>query len=807
MTGRDRLPEYCEAALPVPLDRTFTYSVPGGLAGRVTPGCRVRVPLATRTVTGVVLRTHSEAPEHSVRPIGKLLDSEPALSADLIDLGWWISRYYCTPVGDVFRAMLPLAGETRQSRVVALTDAGSRVLDEALVMEPTERAVLTSLRRKPLNLRYLAGKHEHGGDAIKRLHKRGLIEIKDVAAERDPTMARGAALRVELASIGSAPKESQAGERWLLEYLRQHPGSHDLRALAVQRSDVVAVARRLAKAGAVRIEVVGDRPGNSVSTDRRELSEDQHRALESIQEGLAAKRFQTFLLHGVTGSGKTEVYLRATEEALALGRSVLLLMPEIALTPASAEQFFGWFGDRVAVLHSGLASRQRSDQWRRVRDGKARVVLGTRSAVFAPLSDLGLVIVDEEHDSSYKQAEAPRYNGRDVAIVRGRSSGAVVLVGSATPGLETCFNARNGKYAQLTMPRRIMERPLPAVRIVDMRREFTETGRNLLFSRELSTAVRGCLARGEQAMILLNRRGYSTFVLCRSCGHRIECGNCSVTLTYHRRDKCLLCHFCEHSEPVPERCPECGRKYLHFHGSGSERVEAELRENFPEARIARLDRDTVQTRNSYETILGAFRDGERNLLVGTQMIAKGHDIPNVTLVCVVDADVGLGLPDFRAAERTFQLLTQVAGRAGRGEKPGQVLVQTMNPQHYAIELAGKQDYEAFYERETRFRKAMWYPPYTSIATILVRSPDLSEAVAMGGALGKHLMPAPEGLRVVGPASAPKAKLRTEYRFQFLVRSVNRKSLAELLAKARRFAELQKWPATALIIDVDPVDFL
>lgn len=771
------------------------------------PGCRVRVPLAARTVTGVVLRTHEQAPKRTVRPISKLLDSEPALSAELIDLGRWISRYYCTPVGEVFRAMLPLAGETRQTRDVALTDAGSRVLDEALVIETTERAILTALRRKALTFPYLAGKYEHGGDAIKRLHKRGLVEFRERVEERDPTMARGAALRVELTSIDSVPEQSRAGDRWLLGYLRQHPGSHDLRALAVQRSDAVAVARRLAGAGAVRIEVVEERPADAMSRDRHELSEDQRSALGSIREALAAGRFQTFLLHGVTGSGKTEVYLRATEEALALGRSVLVLMPEIALTPASAEQFFGWFGDRVAVLHSGLGSRQRSDQWRRVRDGKARVVLGTRSAVFAPLSKLGLVIVDEEHDSSYKQAESPRYNGRDVAIVRGRSSGAVVLIGSATPGLETCFNARNGKYAQLTMPRRIMERPLPAVRIVDMRLEFSETGRNLLFSRELSTAVRECLARGEQAMILLNRRGFSTFVLCRSCGHRIECPNCSVTLTYHRRDKHLLCHFCDHSESLPARCPACGRKYLHFHGSGSEKVEAELGKNFPKARIARLDRDTVQTRNSYETILGAFRDGERNLLVGTQMIAKGHDIPNVTLVCVVDADVGLGVPDFRAAERTFQLLTQVAGRAGRGEKSGQVLIQTMNPQHYAIELAGKQDYDAFYERETKFRKAMWYPPYSSVATILVRSPELSEAATMSGALGRDLMPPPEGLRVVGPASAPKAKLRTEYRFQFLVRSVNRKSLAELLAKARRFAERRKWPATALIIDVDPVDFL
>ena len=308
----------------------------------------------------------------------------------------------------------------------------------------------------------------------------------------------------------------------------------------------------------------------------------------------------------------------------------------------------------------------------------------------------------------------------------------------ATPGLETRFNADSGKYGLLEMPKRIMERPLPSVRTIDMRREFAETGRNLLFSRELSNAVRACLDRGEQAMILLNRRGYATYVLCRSCGQRVECRNCSVTLTYHKGDRRLLCHYCDHSEPVPSRCLACGREYLHFHGSGSEKVQDELQRNFPEARIARLDRDTVQARDSYETILGSFRDGACNLLVGTQMIAKGHDIPNVTLVCVVDADVGLGRPDFRAAERTFQLLTQVAGRAGRGEKPGEVLIQTMNPDHYSIALAVSQDYDGFYRRETRFRKALWYPPFTSVATVLVRSSNLSDAVSMSGDLGKHL---------------------------------------------------------------------
>ena len=577
-------------------------------------------------------------------------------------------------------------------------------------------------------------------------------------------------------------------EQWLLEYLRQDPGSHDLRALAVRRGDVVQAARRLARLGALRIEVKRSERETAEPVDRPQLSPSQRRALDAIVAVLRQARYQTFLLHGVTGSGKTEVYLRATEEALELGRGTLLLVPEIALTPALAAQFFGRFGDAVAVLHSALNDTQRSEQWRRIRLGRARVVLGTRSAVFAPVEDLGLVMVDEEHDASYKQAEAPRYNARDVAIVRGRSaprgsrrrfgySGPSKPVSMPRPANTCCSRCERASWSG----------PLPTVRTVDMRREFAETGETPLFSRELVTSVRNCLSRGEQGMILLNRRGYSTHVLCRSCGERVECPNCSVTLTYHRGDKRLLCHYCDHAQPVPTRCPGCSGDYLHFHGSGSEKVEEELAREFPEATIARLDRDTVRARDSYETILNSFRDGECNLLVGTQMIAKGHDIPNVTLVCVVDADVGLGRPDFRAAERTFQLLTQVAGRAGRGEKPGEVLVQTMNPEHYAISMAGSQDYEAFYSRETTFRKAFWYPPFTAMASILVRSRNLSVAVSMGASLGKCLRPVPGDLRLIGPASAPMAKLRAEHRFQFLIKSPNRKAVAEVLGRARRHA--------------------
>ena len=734
------------------------------------------------------------------------MDQEPPLGPELLDLGRWIARYYCTPIGEVLKSMLPLRGETRRKTVVSLTAEGRAEHESSVIVAGVEAEVLASLAKQALTLPYLSQKHGGAREAVRRLKRRGLVEVNRVIEKRDPTMARDAVLSVEPGEPGLAPPKPSAGERWLLDFLHRNPGRHDLRALSVERRDVVRVARKLAKAGAVMVEVTHTKREPDAPPSRVTLNPSQQEALDAVVAAIRGTRFETFLLHGVTGSGKTEVYARAIEETLSLGRSSLLLVPEISLTPALASHFFARFGDRLAVLHSGLTDSQRSDQWHRIRDGRALVALGTRSAVFAPVRNLGLVVVDEEHDSSYKQSTAPRYNGRDVAIVRAHAAGVPVVVGSATPGIETRYNAHSGKYTLLSMPTRIMERPLPAVRTVDMRREFTETGQALLFSRALTKAVRDCLERGEQAMILLNRRGFSTYVLCRSCGHRVECPNCSVTLTYHKRDARLLCHYCDRSEPVPTRCAECGKQYLHFHGSGSERVQEELGRHFPDARIARLDRDTVRGRDYYETVLGGFRRGDSNLLVGTQMIAKGHDIPNVTLVCVVDADVGLGRPDFRAAERTFQLLTQVAGRAGRGDKPGQVLVQTMNPDHYAVDLASRQDYDAFYRRETGFRRALWYPPFTAMALILVRSAKLSEAAAMSADLAEHLQPAPDGLRLMGPATAPMVKLQAEYRFQFLIKSVRRSAVAQVLGRARRFAAQQQWPATALVIDVDPVDF-
>jgi primosomal protein N' (replication factor Y) len=461
----------------------------------------------------------------------------------------------------------------------------------------------------------------------------------------------------------------------------------------------------------------------------------------------------------------------------------------------------------VAILHSAFHDAERAEQWRRIRSGAATVVVGTRSGVFAPVQKLGLVVIDEEHDASYKQQETPRYNGRDVAIVRAREAGAVVVLGSATPSLESRYNAERGKYTLIRLPERIERRPMPDVEVIDMRQEFLETRKNATFSRRLIEMIEERLQHGEQTMLLLNRRGFSSFIACRACGERMECINCAVTLTYHRRDRRMLCHYCNYAQKVPTVCPKCGSEYLNFIGTGSEKVEEELHRDFPKARIARMDRDTVSGKRHFESILHGFREGNFDILVGTQMIAKGHDIPNVTLVGIISADVGLGLPDFRAAERTFQLLTQAAGRAGRGTLPGIVLIQTINPEHYAVRLASEQNYEGFYQKEIQFRKLMRYPPFAALANVLVRSQNQETALAMSIELGRQLDPAPEGIKVLGPAEAPVPKLKSEFRYQLLLKAADRKVLNETLRGLQHFAREQKWPATALVIDVDPLTLL
>jgi primosomal protein N' (replication factor Y) len=800
---------FVDVSLPVPLARSFTYSLPETLRHRAVPGCRIIVPFGSRKLTGMILKAHNQPPEMETREALRLLDEEPVLDAKLLALGRWVAEYYCAPLGEVLRGMAPLAGEVRQSKFWALTDQGHDVVRQLLIGETgNDPAVelLRALEQRPLSETTLERKCAGARKLLKTLERKGLLVQEQSIAGRDPLRAPAIRMRAEFNGRHEQLKLTRV-QRELIAYLELHPGSHNLVDLSVAVKGASVAARALARRNLIELKPEPLAIDAAWAQPRHALNPAQQAAVDAICAVLAERRFQTFLLHGVTGSGKTEVYLNAIEAALAAGRGVLMLVPEIGLTPAMAGQFHARFGDRVAILHSAFNDSERAAQWRRLRTGEAMVAVGTRSAVFAPVKNLGLIVVDEEHDGSYKQEETPRYNGRDVAILRGREERACVVLGSATPSLESRYNVERGKSRLLELPERVGERPMPRVELIDMREEFLDTRVNALFSRRLVEAVQAKIEAGEQVMLLMNRRGFSSAVACRSCGERIQCVNCAVPMTWHKRDNRLLCHYCNYAARVPARCPKCDSEHIHFLGSGSERVEEELHRHFSAARIARLDRDTVTGKHKYEEILSGFREGNFDILVGTQMIAKGHDIPNVTLVGVVNADIGLGVPDFRAAERTFQLLTQVAGRAGRHLLPGTVLVQTYNPDHYSIRCAAEQDFAKFYKKELEFRRLMRYPPFSALANVLVRAEKQEDALRMSGVLAELLKEPGQGLKALGPAEAPVPRLKNEFRYQMLIKARSRPDLNTTLQRLQQHALDEKWPATALVVDVDPLNLL
>jgi primosomal protein N' (replication factor Y) len=593
----------------------------------------------------------------------------------------------------------------------------------------------------------------------------------------------------------------------VLDALRQH-GSLPLQELST------AIVSALEKKGLVEVfsEAVRRDPlahAPSLQVEDHTLTSAQQTVLEKILDQVKEETYAAFLLHGVTGSGKTEIYIRAMSAALARGRSAMMLVPEIALTPVFSHRLRSHFGDRVAIFHSSLQKGERFDEWTRVKNGEARVVIGTRSAVFAPVQNLGLIVVDEEHESTYRQQESPYYNARDVAIVRAQKEAATVVLGSATPSLESFHNARAGKYRLLTLPERIAARPMATARIIDMRNVFLRHGKPRVFSDELLEAIQKTYERQEQSIILLNRRGYSSFILCRSCGETIQCPNCDVTLTYHRSERVIVCHYCNHRRAVPKACPACSKKYIYYVGEGTEQLEEMLTQLFPALRVARIDRDTTARRRVFEQSLADFSAGKIDTLVGTQMLAKGHDFPNVTLVGVVSVDAGLALPDFRSAERTFQLITQVAGRAGRGDRPGRVLIQTYHPYHYALRHACAQDYEGFYNEEIQYRQNHSYPPFVALATLLVHGPDLGRVRTDSLELRKQLDAANEGrkCRILGPAPAPLARLKGEHRFQLLLKSRSRRKLREVADAALKSVSEGGVNLRSVNLEIDPVSIM
>ena len=809
--------EYCEVALPVPLRSTFTYAVPAALEEVIVPGSRVLVPFRNRALVGVALQLTNRRPEaKQIKEVVEVLDPVPALPARLVELGRWVSSYYLAPPGEVFRAMLPPQIELRHDRELYLTAAGRERLAELDSLSNRSEAEVTELallqlfevegRPIPWNrLRRLPG----GGAAAVRLLRRGQLEAREVARRRKARLQRIVAWNPEAPSEAS-PAASAAKVERLRQVLSDERGPLPLKLLLKQAGVSRAVVERLIRQGTLKMweepfALEEDLFETDFTPPANVLNAEQQRALAEVRRWLEVGAFTVRLLYGVTGSGKTEVYLGAIETALSRGRTALVLVPEIALTLWTSRLCRARFGEGVAVLHSALPDAERAREWWRVRRGEARVVVGTRSAVFAPLENLGLVIVDEEQESSYKQEETPRYNGRDTAIVRARLEGAVVVLGSATPSLESFHHARTGKYGLLQLETRVENRPLAPVEIVDLREDFRQTHRAEVISERLRAAIAERLEQGTQALVLLNRRGYSWFALCRSCGAAVACQNCSISLTYHKRQQRLICHYCGYSTGVPKRCPRCDSEHIHFVGEGTEQVEERLRGLFPQARISRLYRDTARTKREYQKVLGAFASGKLDILVGTQMVAKGHDFQRVTLVGVVSADTALGLPDFRAAERTFQLLTQVAGRAGRGELPGAVLVETYYPEHYAIQHAARQDYPAFFEKELHFRRLMHYPPFTALANVLVRDPKVENAIRWSRQLAGFFAPQEaHGVKILGPAAAPLARLKRDYRFQFLLKAPQRAQLTRVLTACLDFCEQKKIPESAVMVDMDPL---
>ncbi len=811
---------FCDVALPVPLPTTFTYAIPVALRDSLQAGSRVLVPFRRRVFIGVVVKLGTAPPRGArIRPITRVLDLVPALPATLLALGEWMTSYYIAPPGEVFRAMLPPVTELRSRKEVRLTDAGRAALagdNENLfgILSPEEISYLQELqseakKRKPGSLAKGALREA----VLARLMRRGLVQIHDEFVGTKRRMQRVISWKSAGADVAADRPEAEERIRRLLEVERGPlPLPVLLRLARISRS----VIERLLREGVLESweEPIdpGEEPFDAGFTPpAHELNEEQERAVREIRNKLDAGQFGVSLLFGVTGSGKTEIYLRCVQETLARGKTAIVLVPEIALTLWIGRLCRAWFGARfegVAVLHSALSDVERAREWWRVRNGEARVVVGTRSAVFAPVENLGLIIVDEEQENSYKQEETPRYHGRDVAILRAKLAGAVALLGSATPSLESFHHARSGKYHLLTLASRIENRPLAPVEIVDLRGDFRQTHSTSPLSAALRTAIEDCLHEKTQALLLINRRGYSWFVMCRSCGASVQCANCSISLTYHKQRNRLECHYCGAIQTVPKKCPKCDSLYLHFFGEGSEQLEERLRKEFPAARIARLDRDTARTKRQYQLTLGAFASGALDILVGTQMLAKGHDFQRVTLVGVVSADSTLSLPDFRAAERAFQLLTQVAGRAGRGELPGRVLVQTFYPEHYAIQDAARQDYEAFFERELHFRRMMAYPPFTALANVIVRDAKLENAIRWSRMIGEFFS-AHEGkdVKILGPAAAPLARLKREHRFQFLLKSPKRTLLTKLLHAAIADCERREIPRAAILVDMDPVNLL
>jgi primosomal protein N' (replication factor Y) (superfamily II helicase) len=741
------MPMIARVVVDIALDREFDYLVPPELQSAIAPGVRVVVPFGRSSTAGYVVGMSDKSERTDLKSVASLVGNKPFVNEKILQLARWIGEYYCAPVEQAIRAVLPAPVRHKNAKFKTQLLVSLRPDAPAAKLSPKQAAIIEILRAKgDLPLNQLLSEAGVTAAPVRALERKGVVQIGSASVNRAPTSQQNI--------LPTGPLELMPAQAAALAMVRE-----------CIDSDVPAPASEK-----------------------------------------APSQGRTVLLYGVTGSGKTEVYLQAIDHVVKKGKGAIVLVPEISLTPQTVERFAGRFGDRIAVLHSHLSFGERHDEWHRVHDGKADIVIGARSAVFAPVRNLGLIVVDEEHEPTYKQEESPRYNARDVAVMRGRMENCAVLLGSATPSLESWHNAKTGKYRLAVLPERADGRKMPVMHVIDMRVEAAKTGRAGILSRDLVEAIRLRIERSEQTMLFLNRRGFATSLVCPKCGYVANCDQCSVAFTYHRNVEELRCHICGAAKAVPRSCPKCHDPAFKFAGAGTQRVEGVIKSLFPKARIQRMDADATTRKDSHHQILGDFRVGKTDILIGTQMIVKGLHFPNVTLVGVVYADLSLHIPDFRAAERTFQLLAQVAGRAGRGEVPGEVIVQTYTPLNTAIQAARRLDYEGFCDQEIEFRRELKYPPFTHLVCVTMKGPSEEKVAFHADTLAKSLKSALPGNIIISKATpAPLLKARGHFRYQIMLRSGSMKSLARELRTVLRDFKLPK--DTFCAVDVDAMSLL
>ena len=796
---------YAEVIVDVaayPIDRPFDYAVPVPFQPLIESGSRVKVPFGNRQVLGFVtaLKSETDVPLEKQKPIGELLDIEPALTQELLALTKWMKRHTLCYEIDALQVMLPSALRAKYEKIL-------RIVDNSVVLPPAVQALFQQKESVELQ----ADESKELLSIIKKLIKEDVLTL-ETAVKQKTAMKKVRIVQIELdenrlqtiyEQVSNKAKKQKDVINWMITHAGKRFVSTDLlNQLNISNS----ILQEVIKKGAATIEMeevyrdpYADRTINT--TNKLALTDEQEIALNEVLHSYIANEAKTFLLHGITGSGKTEIYLQAIERAILDQKEAIVLVPEISLTPQMTNRFKERFGSLVAVLHSGLSTGEKYDEWRKIKRGEVKVVVGARSAVFAPFQNIGLIILDEEHEGTYKQDDSPRYHARDIAIWRSEYHKCPVILGSATPSLESYARATKGNYTLLTLENRPKHQALPEVSVVDMREEL-KSGNRSMFSIDLAEAIKLRLDKSEQIVLFLNRRGHSSFVLCRDCGTVVECPNCDISMTYHRHNERIKCHYCGEESQVPTICPECKSEHIRFFGTGTQKVEEEIARLFPNARVLRMDVDTTRKKGAHEQILQQFGEGKADILLGTQMIAKGLDFPNITLVGVLSADTTLHLADFRAAEKTFQLLTQVSGRAGRHDKEGKVIVQTYTPEHYAIQFAQHHDFVPFYHQEMMNRKQFAYPPFTYVVLIQFTHEDVLMTAEYAHKAANWLRGnLSSGAEIIGPSASSISRLQNRYRYQCLIKYKKEPELPEILQQLTRMYRTD-WMKKGILMSID-----